>query len=39
MIVLDLPKKTFVKRTVELTDEQKKLYKQMKQEAIAFSEW
>ena len=33
---LDLPKKTFVKRTVELTDEQKKLYKQMKQEAIAF---
>ena len=33
---LDLPKKTFVKRTVELTDEQKKLYKQMKEEAIAF---
>jgi len=33
---LDLPKKTFVRRTVELTDEQKKLYKQMKQEAIAF---
>ena len=33
---LDLPKKTFVKRTVESTDEQKKLYKQMKQEAIAF---
>jgi SNF2 family DNA or RNA helicase len=33
---LDLPKKTFVKRTVELTDEQKKVYKQMKQEAIAF---
>ncbi len=33
---LDLPKKTFVKRTVDLTDEQKKLYKQMKQEAIAF---
>ena len=25
---LDLPKKTFVRRTVELTDEQKKLYKQ-----------
>ena len=33
---LDLPKKTFVKRTVELTDEQKKVYKQMKEEAIAF---
>ena len=33
---LDLPKKTFVKRTIDLTDEQKKLYKQMKQEAIAF---
>jgi SNF2 family DNA or RNA helicase len=33
---LDLPKKTFMKRTVELTDEQKKVYKQMKQEAIAF---
>ena len=31
-----LPKKTFVKRTVELTDEQKKVYKQMKEEAIAF---
>ena len=25
-----------MKRTVELTDEQKKVYKQMKQEAIAF---
>ena len=33
---LDLPKKTYMKRTVELTDEQKKVYKQMKQEAIAF---
>jgi SNF2 family DNA or RNA helicase len=33
---LDLPKKTYLKRTVDLTDEQKKLYKQMKQEAIAF---
>ena len=33
---LDLPKKTFVKRTVELTDEQNKVYKQMKEEAIAF---
>ncbi len=33
---LDLPKKTFVKRIVELTDEQKKIYKQMKEEAIAF---
>ena len=33
---LDLHKKTFMKRTVELTDEQKKVYKQMKQEAIAY---
>ena len=33
---LDLPKKTYMKRTVELTEEQKKVYKQMKQEAIAF---
>ena len=33
---LDLPGKTYMKRTVELTDEQKKVYKQMKQEAIAF---
>ncbi|MAJ22241.1 MAG: hypothetical protein CMI75_00435, partial [Candidatus Pelagibacter sp.] len=33
---LDLPKKTYMKRIVELTDEQKKVYKQMKQEAIAF---
>ena len=33
---LDLPKKTYMKRTIELTDEQKKVYKQMKQEAIAF---
>jgi len=33
---LDLPKKTYMKRTVELTPEQKKVYKQMKQEAIAF---
>jgi SNF2 family DNA or RNA helicase len=33
---LDLPKKTYMKRNVELTAEQKKVYKQMKQEAIAF---
>ena len=33
---LDLPEKTFVKHYVELTPEQKKVYKQMKQEAIAF---
>ncbi len=33
---LDLPKKTYLKRTIELTDEQKKVYKQMKEEAIAF---
>jgi SNF2 family DNA or RNA helicase len=33
---LDLPAKTYVKHYVELTDEQRKLYKQMKKEAIAF---
>ena len=33
---LDLPKKTYMRRSVDLTDEQKKVYKQMKQEAIAF---
>ena len=33
---LDLPEKTYVKHYVELTDEQKRLYKQMKKEAIAF---
>jgi SNF2 family DNA or RNA helicase len=33
---LDLPKKTFLKHVVELTKEQKKVYKQMKEEAIAF---
>ena len=33
---LDLPKKTWMKHTVELTREQKKVYAQMKQEAIAF---
>ena len=33
---LDLPKKTFMKRTVELTAEQKKVNNQMKQESIAF---
>ena len=33
---LDLPAKSYVKHYVELTDEQRKLYKQMKQEAIAF---
>ena len=32
---LDLPKKTYLKRNIELTDEQKKVYKQMKKEAIA----
>jgi len=32
---LDLPKKTFMKRIIELTDEQKRLYKQMKQMALA----
>ena len=33
---LDLPKKTFMKRIVQLTDEQKKVYSQMKQTALAF---
>ena len=33
---LDLPDKTFIKHTVELTKEQKKVYEQMKREAIAF---
>jgi len=33
---LDLPAKTYVKHYVELTKEQKKLYEQMKKEAIAF---
>ena len=32
---LDLPPKTFMKRIIELTPEQKKVYKQMKQEALA----
>jgi len=32
---LDLPKKTFMKRIIQLTDEQKKLYKQMKEQALA----
>jgi SNF2 family DNA or RNA helicase len=33
---LDLPKKTFMKRIVQLSDEQKKVYSQMKQTALAF---
>ncbi len=33
---LDLPAKSYVKHYVELTDEQRRLYKQMKKEAIAF---
>jgi len=32
---LDLPPKTFTKRIIQLTDEQKKLYTQMKQNALA----
>ena len=32
---LDLPKKTYMKRIIQLTDEQKKLYTQMKQQALA----
>ena len=33
---LDLPKKTWMKHVVELTKDQKKIYKQMKEEAIAY---
>ena len=33
---LDLPAKSFIKHTVELTKEQNKVYEQMKKEAIAF---
>ena len=33
---LDLPKKTFMRHVVELTKEQKRVYKQMKEEAIAY---
>ena len=33
---LDLPKKTYTKRVIELTDEQKKVYKTMKEQAVAF---
>ena len=32
---LDLPEKVFIKRTISLTKQQKKLYEQMKKEAIA----
>ena len=32
---LDLPEKIFMKRTIELTKEQKKVYEQMKKEALA----
>ena len=32
---LDLPKKTYMKRIIELTDEQKRIYKQMKEQAMA----
>ena len=32
---LDLPKKTYMKRVIQLTDEQKKIYKQMKEMALA----
>jgi SNF2 family DNA or RNA helicase len=33
---LDLPPKTYTKRIIELSDEQKKVYKTMKEKAIAF---
>ena len=32
---LDLPPKTYMKRTIQLTEEQKKVYKQMKEAALA----
>ena len=32
---LDLPEKTYLKRTIDLSDEQRKVYNQMKKEAIA----
>ena len=32
---LDLPDKTYMKRIIQLTDEQDKIYKQMKQQALA----
>ena len=32
---IDLPDKVYMKREIQLTDEQKKLYKQMRQEALA----
>jgi SNF2 family DNA or RNA helicase len=32
---LDLPPKTYMKRTIQLTDEQRKVYKQMKEIALA----
>ena len=32
---LDLPSKTYMKRTIQLTEEQKKVYKQMKEIALA----
>tara|TARA_R110000787_G_scaffold103760_1_gene210380 strand:+ start:27 stop:1043 length:1017 start_codon:yes stop_codon:yes gene_type:complete len=32
---LDLPDKVYMKREIQLTDEQKKLYKQMREEALA----
>jgi len=33
---LDLPPKTYIKRIIELSDDQKKVYKTMKEKAIAF---
>jgi SNF2 family DNA or RNA helicase len=33
---LDLPKKTYMKRVIQLSEDQKKLYKQMKEQALAF---
>ena len=34
---LDLPAKSFIKHTVELTKEQKKVYEQMKERSNCFS--
>ena len=33
---LDLPKKTYIRRTIELSDDQNRVYKQMQKEALAY---
>ena len=36
---MDLPDKIYMKREIELSPEQKKVYKQMKEEALATLKW